>query len=364
MIDFTKQYWQSTLLAVVGLVLLYGALELWVRHSIAIRGFSYIRVHPDRFPYYSLVDSYNDGEITIRNSRRERLPRPPRRYQVAFVGDSVTFGIGVSDKDLFTELLQAKQSLYNVYNYGVPGYGLPEVAAVIDQITKTHQFDLIVYLFNFNDLFPTMPGTLSLLQRPKYRFASLDEFQGLYGQLKLFTKDHFKAIFAVPYFAETGLHQISQLLATRKPKRSGDCYEDHRSLLESEKYRKFYGIVGDMYANARIQQRLQEMFTHMKSKVENAGGRLLVLLHPDLYFFEHPSSPIYDMEKTLIATGINYVNLYFFFEPQYRNCGQYYDATHPSSQSHRSLSDLLVRPLALSLKMSLLPRVSERPGPP
>ena len=36
--------------------------------------------------------------------------------KLVFVGDSVTFGINLGNESLFTELMQANQSEYDVYN--------------------------------------------------------------------------------------------------------------------------------------------------------------------------------------------------------------------------------------------------------
>src|SRR4030042_5213071 len=95
------------ILYIIAILFATGILfECYTRYHVIATSFSYIKVVPDQFPKFKLIDKYQSNWITIRNGRRELAQRGKRPQRIAFIGDSVTFGSGVSDSVTFVELFQ------------------------------------------------------------------------------------------------------------------------------------------------------------------------------------------------------------------------------------------------------------------
>jgi lysophospholipase L1-like esterase len=67
--------------------------------------------------------------------------------RIAFVGDSVTFGLGVNDADTWVNLVAARHPEWNVINGGVSGYNSYAVRLSIADTPA----DAYVYLISYND---------------------------------------------------------------------------------------------------------------------------------------------------------------------------------------------------------------------
>ena len=86
---------------------------------------------------------------------------PPAKH-IAVVGDSFTFGIGVNDHELFTQLMDRRQpAVRRVYNYSIPAFSTDQELLLAEQrvfAARPNVLVLVVYLAN--DLFDnqlTMP---------------------------------------------------------------------------------------------------------------------------------------------------------------------------------------------------------------
>jgi hypothetical protein len=78
---------------------------------------------------------------------------PPADGEVVVVGDSQVFGLGVQE-DETTPAQLGKALGRAVVNAGVPTYGPPEYAALLDEMLAARRPKLVVYVVNFaNDLF-------------------------------------------------------------------------------------------------------------------------------------------------------------------------------------------------------------------
>ena len=80
--------------------------------------------------------------------------------RVLFIGDSYTFGWGVDQADILSDLVEselaAEPYLMNVsaYNLGVPGYNTVQEAALLEEAMPRYQPDLVVLGFVMNDAKP------------------------------------------------------------------------------------------------------------------------------------------------------------------------------------------------------------------
>jgi hypothetical protein len=97
--------------------------------------------------------------INAAGLRGAELP-PPADGEIAVVGDSQVFGLGVEEDQTASAALGAALGR-PVVNAGVPTYGPPEYSATIEELFRTRRPRTVVYVVNFwNDFFEaTRPNT-------------------------------------------------------------------------------------------------------------------------------------------------------------------------------------------------------------
>lgn len=91
--------------------------------------------------------------------REYAVAKPADTWRLVVIGDSVTFGWGVSVEDRFTDVLEKrlndraeKGRHYEVLNLGVPGYETVHHFVVFREALLKYQPDAIVVVFNRNDV--------------------------------------------------------------------------------------------------------------------------------------------------------------------------------------------------------------------
>lgn len=86
--------------------------------------------------------------------RQSKPPRPAvPSSRILVLGDSFTWGWGVSQGQVFTDLLQAAlPATTAVYNRGVPGFGTAQEYLVLQRELAAHVYDAVVLMFFINDL--------------------------------------------------------------------------------------------------------------------------------------------------------------------------------------------------------------------
>jgi lysophospholipase L1-like esterase len=86
-------------------------------------------------------------------------PKGQNEYRIAFVGDSVTFGVGVATADVYPEVVQATlnrlQNRYRVrvFNFAVSSYSVKEMAATLKYRVPEVAPDLVVMGIIINDFY-------------------------------------------------------------------------------------------------------------------------------------------------------------------------------------------------------------------
>ena len=79
-------------------------------------------------------------------------PKQPGEYRVVVLGDSMTFGPGVTDERIYTTLLERQLPGARIINLAVEGYNVLQYKAVLDEVGLALQPDLVVVaLFPVND---------------------------------------------------------------------------------------------------------------------------------------------------------------------------------------------------------------------
>lgn len=93
----------------------------------------------------------NGNSVTIHTNSlglrgtREYPPEPaPGIFRIFAVGDSFTFGFGVEDGDSFPAQLEAADPRLEVFNMGVPGYGVDQIFLTMRKWGTVYHPDLFV----------------------------------------------------------------------------------------------------------------------------------------------------------------------------------------------------------------------------
>ncbi len=90
---------------------------------------------------------------------------PKRRQRILLLGDSFTFGINLHDVHTYPALLQDRLPEREVVNGGVPGYSIPQEAALFSERAQYVEPDICVLQVLFNDLYGFFYFERSLFER-------------------------------------------------------------------------------------------------------------------------------------------------------------------------------------------------------
>ncbi len=74
------------------------------------------------------------------------LASDARSCDLALLGDSYAWGFGVEASETFASVLEARRPEVDVWNFGVPGYGLDQMVLRYEQQARAAPFDAVVLL--------------------------------------------------------------------------------------------------------------------------------------------------------------------------------------------------------------------------
>jgi len=89
--------------------------------------------------------------------RERTLEKPPGTWRIAALGDSVVFGWGVPDEDVFTRQMEARLNKrpdryeYEVLNFGVPAYNTVQEVAGFEARVLAYDPDVVLLVIVDND---------------------------------------------------------------------------------------------------------------------------------------------------------------------------------------------------------------------
>ena len=91
--------------------------------------------------------------LTDKNGLRfSGLPRDPKKKNIIFLGDSFTYGLGLSYEDTYIGYLEEKNLNYNLLNYGVIGYSPSVYHYQLNEIISSKvNFDKIILTLDISD---------------------------------------------------------------------------------------------------------------------------------------------------------------------------------------------------------------------
>ena len=325
--------------------------EIYARTVLAYQEYRYFEIMPNQMPFFRLKQNHDEKYITIRNHRRELAERGLRELEISFVGDSVTFGSGVSNENIPTEIIQNNQNIYDIYNHGVEGYGFPEIKATITNLVNAPNIpEEIIYTFVYNDPYPAMAGNLWLLSNDKNRFSTIEDFQGIYGKLKLFAKDYFKSFFVIKGMIKSLFEDSeSNDLIQKNLKNIGidKCIADYdviKKISMNRSAQTNYKTWDKQYRDAHFIQRLKNYFTDLKQLTDETGVKLSVLIHYDFLTLEREKTSrhiINALPKIISDAEINLIPTFDLYANHYQECDFYFDGGHLGKRGSALLADHL-----------------------
>lgn len=157
------------LLLGVAIALIVLEIGCQIYSVMVYRQWSRVKAHPDHFFAPSdapeLGYEHAKGYAVDKNGRVLRINDlgirdtedgvPDAARTIAILGDSVVFGVGLSQDETISALLQRRldpsQTRVKVLNFGVSGYALEELVEFLRRINEHYDVDEIVYILNPND---------------------------------------------------------------------------------------------------------------------------------------------------------------------------------------------------------------------
>lgn len=85
--------------------------------------------------------------------REYELKKPEGITRIIVIGDSFTWGFGVSDDEIYTERLEAMLTDTEVINLGVTGYGLRQEITYLEREGLQYDPDIVIAGFCMNDIY-------------------------------------------------------------------------------------------------------------------------------------------------------------------------------------------------------------------
>lgn len=86
-----------------------------------------------------------------------RIPKKNYEYKSAnkilFLGDSVTFGVGVKEEKTFVGLYRINSNSNEIYNLALFGYQIEDYLVQLDEISQFYPIEKIVYFLTLNDVY-------------------------------------------------------------------------------------------------------------------------------------------------------------------------------------------------------------------
>ncbi|MBI1859968.1 MAG: hypothetical protein HYR96_03500 [Deltaproteobacteria bacterium] len=308
-------------------------------------------IHSTERPFFQMAGSIpyrSDSHFWIRRPVKDRGHRPKK---VAFIGDSVTYGINLADHETISEALQKMSTTWDTYNFGTPGFGIPEVQWAIDDLGSHGGFDAIVYVFNPNDLYDAMPVLLSLLRNPSERFASYEAYASQWGVFKSLAKDYFKFPFAFYYYwtmrhVAGPFYQASQKLfrfdasvgspsaggvapapAPPPSSHSEQCvYSPMVPPAENDHYTRTYSVAGKMLHNPLILSRLKEALSLMSETAHRYGVHFSIAAFYDKVYPDYKDSTLRDVLASVVRPD-EWIETFPTFLNHREDCGFYISDT-------------------------------------
>jgi GDSL-like Lipase/Acylhydrolase family len=76
------------------------------------------------------------------------IPPKSSRYRIVVIGDSITWGVGLSEPERYTNVMQQRLGdAYEVFNFGIPGHNMPEHLQTLGPALSTSPDFILLQLY-------------------------------------------------------------------------------------------------------------------------------------------------------------------------------------------------------------------------
>ncbi len=327
------------------------AIEVLFRFFVLPQDFLYIESSYSSAPRHRLVPHHDSGGIQIEDRRRVVPHGAARSGKIAIVGDSVAFGSGLADRDVLANLIQAKQTRFDVENYGVPGYGLRDYIQVIGQLPE-RTYDIILVDISANDPYPASAGRLGLLVDGDGATVLFNDYaEGRWEKIKVFLFRYAKSL----YFTANVLNAIRSgegnaitsgvVEETYREDGGIKCPADiEQQVQQSSAFTRSFETQRRIYGDPVAQKKLTDDFAKLKAVAATKAARLIVFKNYDYVSLTRGVEPYRGTINAILGTlGIE------TFDADYEQhrinagaCGYFADPGHPGPLYNQTLADLLI----------------------
>ncbi len=141
----------------------------------------------DRELFWKLVPGHSSGQVVINQegfrSKERTRPKPDGTLRIVVLGDSVTFGFNVAEKETYAYKLAQYLSdrsfqrpgwryrRTEVINAGVPGYSSWQGRKLYEMVVRGYEPDLVIAMFGYNDHHSALES-----DREKYQRRDVESF--------------------------------------------------------------------------------------------------------------------------------------------------------------------------------------------
>ena len=121
-----RRQWRSTLLRRVLPPIVSLAFALLLAEGVARLIFRTVRSSGDARTFFATRATEPDP-LNNFGYRDIAVPAKSARYRIIVIGDSITWGVGLSEAERYSNLLRSRLGDgYEVFNFGIPGHNMPE----------------------------------------------------------------------------------------------------------------------------------------------------------------------------------------------------------------------------------------------
>lgn len=204
-------------------------------------------------------------------------PKPPGTFRIAVIGDSVTMGFGVAERDTYAARIERALNdppgpvAYEVLDIGLAGLNATHVVERFEMVGLSYDPDLIIYGYTLNDI-----------EGPAYRFARDGAHTQNMGNLA--REEWTRSGLRVVTFFRTRLYSLLELI---RPPEGSYVHE----------------LDDNYFHNPDALAAVDAAFDRLGAIARKRGVCVIVLHHTDLWFLRgiHPFRRHHAVVSRLVA---------------------------------------------------------------
>jgi len=300
------------------------------------------------------IDLVDVEDIPVRSNREGfwdkefSLEKSSGRCRIAFLGDSFTWGMGVSEEERFSNLVSSADPRWESLNFGVPAYGIDQSLLLWQSIAHRYQPNLVALTVYQNDYLDNSSLVRYGRRKPYFELSKEQklEAKGIPVDKTDFWKEGIFNQIAPPYtswFNEPVEHRsriVHWFAKNSDAARAAYTFFRIRRTQKTEEIHNEEGKGGLGPLEKYQVELLRLLVEQLEREAENAGTRLIVVLAGE-------PNPRFELQKEKFdQAGLTYVdattenlrNLSAGEFPIYQRFSR-----HWTSEAHRAVANLLIQ---------------------